>query len=562
MRWLRIAVLLGIVFIGAWTRWPGFDHGDPWFDDAWVVLSSRQSFATAFHMVNTTPLFSLGMRSWILLKPGVLWWAQLPVFLLGIGTVVAVFLLLRYFQMWWPVPYLGALVIAVSPIAVEYSTRVKQYNLDILLSCAVLWLFERWRRDPQRRSAIALAVVCALALLVSATTAVVIAGVCAVAMHCVFADRRRLRDAAIVVVTVVVVGAVEYLVWLRHLSHGLDVGWTNRGYMLTFKTAHKFVFSLETMGSQLFHWMVGVPTGHPPDPSKLITSAGLIVAAITALLLALVTVPVLIQLIRHRRSLASPLVAPALAVTLAVLLGLFAISPFGGGRTDEVIYPTLLLLFGGFVTKLAHVKTRHMITGLLVASLLATGGLMLIGARNRAQYPTIGLTALYQKLRPHVTSYQFIVVDPWLTFTWGAANITKTSVSFHHEFFDWSQGFHVVSDSPKVIISNQYFFPNAQYGGLSHYGHQLWYVGESGSPSWPTPSPHDQLYVTRNYLALIKLGWVPTTTVLRSTHTIAILMKYDPTRRPFPGAVFPKIAASAPVGAPMPATSSAPTRTS
>jgi hypothetical protein len=531
-RWLRITVLVVTVLFGAWTRWSGFDHGSPWFDDAWVVVSSRVKFATAFHMVNTTPLFSLAMRSWILLKPGVLWWDQLPIFILGLGTIVAVFFLLRYFEMWWPVPFLGALVMAVSPIAVDYSTRVKQYNLDILLACTVLWLFERWRRNPARRSAVALAAASALALLISATTIIVIAPICLLVMHAALVDRPRRRDGAVVVGTVGVVGVVEYVVWLRHLSNGLDVGWTNRGYLLTFKTAHKFVFSLETMGSQLFHWMIGVPTGHPPDPSKLITTAGLLIAAITALLLAAVSLPVLVQLLRHRKSVASPLAAPALAIVFAVALALLAISPFGGGRTDEVFYPALLLLFGGLVSKVAKVQVNNLSRVLLVGVVIASASLVLVGVRNRAHYPTIGLQTLYNKFEPHVTSYEFVVVDPWLTFTWAADDLSKTSISFEHEFFDWSQGFHVVSDNPKVIISNQYFFPNSEFGGLSRYGHKLWYVGETGSTSWPIPSKNDKLYATRDYLALIKDGWVPTTTQYQAAHTIAILMQYDPTKTP------------------------------
>ena len=154
---------------------------------------------------------------------------------------------------------------------------------------------------------------------------------------------------------------------------------------------------------------------------------------------------------------------------------------------------------------------------------------MLVGTRNRSQYPTIDLRGLYAKVHPHLTAYQFVVVDPWLTFTWADAGLSKTSVSFKHTFFDWSQGFHVVSNDTKVIISDQYFFPNSGAdSGLSHYFHHLWYFGEAGSINWPRPSSADQLYQTRNYLALVADGWVPTKLVYRSTHTIAIFMFYNP----------------------------------
>ena len=152
----------------------------------------------------------------------------------------------------------------------------------------------------------------------------------------------------------------------------------------------------------------------------------------------------------------------------------------------------------------------------------------MVGARNRAQYPTIGLESLYATLAPHVGKYQFVVVDPWLTFGWADDSLTPTSVSLEHTYFDWSQGFHVVSDDNRVIISDEYFFPNGQFPALSHYFTHLWYVGETGGPTWPAAAPNDPLYVTRDYSALVADGWRPTTTTYRSTHIIAILMRYAP----------------------------------
>jgi hypothetical protein len=479
-------------------------------------------------MVNTTPLFSLGMRSWILLHPGALWWDQIPVFVFGLGTIVAVFFLLRYFKMWWPVPFLGALIIAVSPIAVSYSTRVKQYNTDMLSCCAIIWLFERWRRSPSRGRALALAAVTVLVVFTSATTLVVVVPMCVVALHAAWVERARLIDALIVVGAAVVSSIIEYVVWLRHLSNGLDVGWTARGYMLTFKTAHKFGFALETMGSQLFHWMLNIPTGHPPDPSKAITPVGVLIAIVTAFVLVAATTWILAPAVRRFRQLSGPLVVPAATLACAVLLGLLAISPFGDGRTDEVFYPALLLVFGAVVTRLSHAHWRHAATVLLVGAVVATGALTYVGASTREPYPTIGLKSLYSQLAPHLTDREFIVVDPWLDFAWADDNLTPTSVSFTHTYFDWSQGFHVVSDDARVIISDQYFFADSQFGGLSHYFKNLWYVGEAGSKAWPATSSSDQLYATRDYLTLVDDGWVPTTDRLSASHVVAILMRYRP----------------------------------
>jgi hypothetical protein len=105
-------------------------------------------------------------------------------------------------------------------------------------------------------------------------------------------------------------------------------------------------------------------------------------------------------------------------------------------------------------------------------------------------------------------------------------------VSFQHTLFDWSQGFHVVSDDPKVIISANYFFPQWYWRYLSNFKHQLWYVAMTASPSWPTPSSADQLVTTRNYNLLVSLGWTPTTTTIRADHVEAVLMVFKGTTPP------------------------------
>ena len=525
-RWTRWIALAIVVLIGALTRAPGFSSGQPWFDDAWVVLPAREPLSTAIHMVDTTPLFTLTMRSWILINPHSLMWDQSPIFVLGLVSIVAVYLLLRFFKVSELLALLGALVIAVSPVAVTYSTRIKQYNLDIIFACLVLWLFERWRRSPDRRGALAVAGVSSIALLSSASSMVIVAPVCLVALHGAVVERRRRVDAAVLIGVVGTVFVAEYLIWLRHLSHGLHVGWTNRGYMLTFTTFRKFAFSLENMGSEFFHWMIAMPAGHPPDPSKQITAAGMLVSAGTVLVLAAVSLPVLWRAARNFRTVAGPRTAAAIAIWFAVFLALAGVSPFGGGRTDEVLYPAVLLLLLGALSEVVPrraVPTRAVvILGVAVAATL-----VVVGATNPAAYPTTKLTALYAKLEPRVTSHQYIVVDPWLTFGWGVGGYTKTSVSFSHSFFDWSQGFHVVSDDPQVVISDQYFFPQYIWRYLHQTHHELWYVGMTAGASWPTPSAQDPLVSTRNYHALRLLGWVPTSTTLRTDHTIAILMRYD-----------------------------------
>jgi hypothetical protein len=521
-----VVTILAILGLGAYTRASGFSTGEPWFDDAWVVLPAREPLSRAIHMVDTTPLFTLGMRSWIRLEPHNLPWAQAPIFVLGLASIVAVYLVMRYFGFHKVLCLLGALVIAVSPVAVQYSTRIKQYNLDIIFACAILWLLERWRRSPSGRGAVALATVGALALLTSASTLVVIAPACVVVAHGALVEARRRRGAALVVGVIGGVFVLEYAIWLRHLSHGLHVGWTNRGYLLTFKTFHKFVFSLENMGSEFFHWMVGVPTGHPPDPSKQITPWGVIVSLLVATALIAAIAPLLWRAVKDRRRVADALVAPAGVIALAILLALVGVSPFGGGRTDEVIYPAILIIFAHVVSVLLRRPWSWLPRVAVAGAIAATGACALVASRNTAVYPTTRIAPVFAEVEAVRTSHQFLVVDPWLTFTWADGGFTKTSVSFRHTFFDWSQGFHVVSDRADVVISRQYFFPDWNWRFIHQYTHQLWYFAMTSGPSWPAPGPNDPITTTRNYHTLRLDGWVPSNTYFRSSHVEAVLMNY------------------------------------
>ena len=153
---------------------------------------------------------------------------------------------------------------------------------------------------------------------------------------------------------------MSYVLWLRHLSPSLHYGWTKRGYLLSTSSAHRIAFSFEAMGTGIFHWMLGVPLGRG-RVSTAITPVGVVLSLLAAAVLVAIVVPPLVGVVRRRGREPGPLLASSLAVVLAVVLALAGRSPFGGGRTDEVLYPSILLLAAGAVTPLvtrAGARTR------------------------------------------------------------------------------------------------------------------------------------------------------------------------------------------------------------
>lgn len=527
--WVRTSVLAAIVAFGAWTRASGFTRGSLWFDDAWTALVAHVPLSTATRMVTTAPGYTIGLRTWLRLGPDATWWAQLPAFVAGLAGIVAVYALLRYFTTWWPLPYVGALVLAVSPVAVAYSTRVKQFGLDLLCACLLLWLYERWRRAPRLAAAVALAVACAASLLVSATTLAVAVSVSGVAVVAALCERSRARDALVVAATTLGTVLVSYVLWLRHLEPSLHYGWTKRGYLLSTTSAHRIVFSLEAMGTGFFHWMLGVPTDRRAL-SSAVTPVGLVLALLAGAVLVAVTVPPIVSWFRSRGRVPGPLATSSCAVVLAVLLALGGRSPFGGGRTDEVLYPSVLLLAAGLVTSLvagrpARVLRRGLVVLAVVACVLAV-----VGIRNRAVYPTTQLRPLAAAIDAHLEPGDVIVVDPWLTFTWADDQLSPTTVSFARTVTAWSNGYHVVSLDPNVVISQNAFLPDASYRSLPRTAKRLWYVAVTLGRQSSIPGHPNRLERTLNYDYLRSVGWTPAGTYLTAGHTEAVLLVYRPGR--------------------------------
>jgi len=528
-RWQAPLALLAIVGFGAWTRASGFSSSSLWFDDAWSAMPARVGLSTAVRMITTAPGYTLGMRAWLRLHPQATWWAQLPAFVVGLVGIVAVFFVLRYFSSWWPLPYVGALVVAASPVAVAYATRVKQFGVDLVLACLVLWLFERWRRSARLRDASLLAAGCASSLLVSTTTLLVCVPAAAVAVLSALTAADRRRGALLVAGVTGATLVASDVLWLRHLSPSLHFGWTKHGYLLSTSSLHRIAFSLEAMGTGIFHWMLGTPLGRT-RLSTAITPLGVVLALVAAAVLAVIVAPPLVAFGRRRSP--GPLVVPALAVMLAIVLALLAKSPFGGGRTDEVLYPAILVLAAGAITAAAErfdERARRLaLAGVVVVVAVLVG----VGATHRAAYPTSALRTLDAELRPHVRPGDVVVVDPWVTFTWAYDDLSPTAVSFAPTAFSWSQGFHIVSRTPSVDISTNYFLPDASYVTLSARTHRLWFVASTHSSGLPGRPLH--METTFNFTDLLHLGWVRGGTEVVAPHAVAVLLVWRPVSSPGP----------------------------
>ena len=516
-----------IVVYGAVLRSKGFTRRDLWFDDAWVMAPARIPFGRAIHLVNTTPGFSVFMWAWNHLYPQHTWFLQLPIFVTSVAAIVVLYWALRQFDLWRPLPLVGALLLAVAPILTMYATHLKQYNDDTIVACVALVLAERWRRQPSRRLAIQIALLSVTALFFSASTYLAIVPLVAIAAHTAFTQRAHLRAVLLFGGAAVASLAVVWVVWLRHLSNGMIVGWTTRGYLMDYSTWHSRAFSIQTMGTQFLHYLVSMPVGHKPDPVHRVTNLGLTLGCLFFLALGALLLRWLGPLIRHpRRALGVGATASA-TIALSVLMAFARHDPFGGGRTDEVLYPAFLLVVSLLVTALVRrlpgARARR-VAALVVAVVVVS--LPWMGWDHRVDYPGNSLRSLVTRMEQLRHPTDAVVVDPWMSFTWMADGLPNAAISQDPSQFPWSQGFHVVGTGGNLLFNENYFMPSYYFQFIKKYTHRVWYVTERSGGRWPNADDGDPLVNSKSYQWFIQNGWSLSPTVLFGPHTAIVLLNY------------------------------------
>ncbi len=525
-RRVRAPELVGlavIVVAGWWLRLVGVTSLGLWRDDAWVAMGSRVSTGTALRMGATAPGFTLIERWWILLHPGSSSWAQALPVALGLIGIVTMFALARYLGLGAWLSLATAAFVALSPVTISYSTHVKQYSADIVLSCALLGLGELARRRPGRRHLALLAVASVVGLVISASVAVVVVGVWAMLALTTFHQHDRLGEpdqpgrrnrvlmaGALTALACGVVGLALY----GHLSSALHLFWSQQHRFLEATPAHKVVPQLASLGATAVLKM--------PTAAWVSTPIGIVVTA-----LALVGLTAGAKVWSSSLALAAALVAAALGVI-----------PWGTGRTDMVVYPALALLVAFGIDRLVRAaarptpagssgssksasSARSAAPGVRVAAAVATV-VVLVGlvamARTDvvrpAKYPAVNASHLMHEVAAHERPGDLVFVSSSSRYPWVLQSPDRPRLVFGT---GWGAGYTVVSTRSDQFLAPSYSwetgFHPTQWARHTTGARRLWFVG-GGYP----PSRRDQ-----EYRALLAVGWRPVG-VLRAKGCVAVLM--------------------------------------
>jgi len=150
-----------------------------------------------------------------------------------------------------------------------------------------------------------------------------------------------------------------------------------------------------------------------------------------------------------------PLLAPTLALGAALALCAAGVIPLGTGRTDEVLYPELILLFGSGLQQLSHwVKARcrdsvwvrsasHGVAIIAVLSLVLGGA----GVDNR--YNSVDVGALAHRVEQQLRPGDHVVVDAFLRYDWALSVEAQPRIVLGSA---WMSGFSVLSTQPDVFV--------------------------------------------------------------------------------------------------------------
>jgi Dolichyl-phosphate-mannose-protein mannosyltransferase len=318
-RFIELGLLAAITVLGGWLRAPGLGVSSLWFDDAWVAYAARADYSE----LNLIGLTSVGFvtieKIWLDLVGFSNLNAQLLPYLAGTFAPGAVYLVLRR-RAASHTALLGAAVMALTTIHVQYSPRVKQYTIEALLVLLLLALTFRWRTEPSRKNTGILVA----AMVVACMFSFILAAACLtplVVMVLTARDDDRTRR--------LVTGGVSAMVPVLGLWYFVMVRPRVEDWLIAFWADH----------------YIDASNG----PVQLLTStwdafARLfeVVAPFPATVTLVVLAAAFVGLVRRDAVLAVALIAPlAAAAALAVMQK----APLGGGRTDIYLVPGLVVLF-------------------------------------------------------------------------------------------------------------------------------------------------------------------------------------------------------------------------
>ncbi len=432
-------VLAGLVGVALALRWPGLDPSSLWLDDAWVALAHRTSGWSELRMVGfSAPGFAVLLKGWLGLVGFSELAAQLPALVAGVVSPAVAYALVVWRGWHRPAGVSAGIVLAVSPIAVTYATRVKQYTTEGLLALVLLGL-ALWLADAPDRGGRWAAFIGAgaVATVVSSFLAPYVgAGVLAGLVAALLARDGRTAWRAVAWGALYGVAALGwYLAVLAPAVTTSISGFWAEDYLAVDAGLGGFVASLASAVGGVLEGLL------PVAPALGLVGLGVAIA--------------LVVLARDGRVTAGR-AWPSLALLLtpmvvAVVLASSQLAPLGGGRTDLYLYPALVLMIAAGADAGIRFARRWGVVAATSTSLvvLALAGWLLAGAERAPDYPRYDVRPLVERMEGSAGEDEAILVYP--ATVWAYALYTSADIHLADDPVS-SWGFSPRVEDPRVAV--------------------------------------------------------------------------------------------------------------
>jgi len=263
------------------------------------------------------------------------------------------------------------------------------------------------------------------------------------------------------------------------------------------------------------------------------------IAIVTAIGLVVLVEPQLAAVLRSRGRRVGACFAAACSIVLAVIGTLSGLSPLGDGRTDEVLYPSLVVLLVAAATQLAQRATasRRLRDAVVVATTVVLAvGAVVFGAFHVGEYPPTGLAEVLAGVRAEMLPGDVVVIDGYESFTFADDDLGPWKVSFAQGQVPWPMGFHVQSLDPTYVLSTNYLQPDTAIDRLLRTTRRVWFVGPTlGGYSTAAPSGiWSAAYCTPTLHTLNELGFGGSNEFVSAQGVFAQLLVYQPPKARVP----------------------------
>ena len=425
---LFLVGLGAVVALGAWLRSQGLSTGTLFRDDAWVALTSKMPFGTAWHMVGTAPGFVMIERWWVQLSASHLWLMQMPTFVVSVAGLA----LLGAVAQWWGLPRTGALlvvaIIAFSKTDVIYATHLKPYAHDIVATTLLLATARWFQRGG---TAAWFAGVASLCLVTSFSVLPLVLGL---SMWMFLDAKRSSRLKSLAIPGVLAMIPVTIVAWgIRGgISPRLDISWQSS--YVDFSSLQSALHSANSIATSLLSGLFDTTPGLGiPFLGRAIQFA-----AIGLLLLSL-------RRLKDSGILWSGLLGAFLAC-------LAHVAPLGTGRTDAYLHPALAMLavIGG--VELVHLVRQRVSFAVSLVMVVAVFTISLTGLDRLAhpvKYAGGNFRSVITEAHSTVANGGAVLIEGTARWPWAFYGARTLTIRFSPLY---NTGFAPVSGDQGIVL--------------------------------------------------------------------------------------------------------------